>query len=289
MAIVKVTVHIQAIVIKLKKDMKRKRITSVILILILIVPVMMGLSSCSAPKNVIYMSDLQQGDVKKAYDASPMHAIPGDKIGIYISSKDISLAESFNLMISQHKLGYPNNEVSSSVYTVDENGSVKMPIVGEIKIGGLTREEISSNVERLLTERKLLSNPIVTVDFVNAGFSVLGDVRSPGQYSIDRDKYTIWQALADAGGANLSGVISNVLVLRQENGQEVSYRLDLTNAEETMSSPAYWIRQNDVIYIEPNIMKRRQATVNGNNFTSISFWMSAASLLSTLVVLISRL
>lgn len=269
--------------------MKRFRIGITLILTAMTVMILAGLMSCSGPKDVIYMQDLSTGDVRRASNVLPIRAVPGDKIGIYVSSKNNSLAESFNLMISQRRLGYPSNDVSSSVYTVDENGSIKLPVLGEIKIGGLTREEISANVEKLISERKLLSNPIVTVDFTNAAFSILGDVRSPGQYSIDRDKYTIWQALADAGGANMTGVVSKVLVVRQENGKEVSYRLDLTNSEETMKSPAYWIQQNDVIYIEPNIMKRRQATVNGNNFTSISFWMSAASLLSTLVVLISRL
>ncbi|MDE7144300.1 MAG: polysaccharide export protein, partial [Muribaculaceae bacterium] len=139
-----------------------------------------------------------------------------------------------------------------------------------------------------LTAENLLKDPIVIVEFLNATVSLLGDVSSPGEYPIDRDNMTILQALGKAGDLQITGMRQNVLVVREENGKDVAYRLDLTDTETLMTSPAFYVQQNDVIYVEPNDTKKRQSTANGNTFLTPGFWLSIISFLTSMVVLILR-
>jgi polysaccharide export outer membrane protein len=89
-----------------------------------------------------------------------------------------------------------------------------------------------------------------------------------------------------AGDITIQGERKNVLVIRNENGKKKTYRINLQNGKDVLHSPAFYLQQNDVIYVEPNNFRARQTTVNGNNVRSTSFWISIASLASSLAVLI---
>ena len=121
---------------------------------------------------------------------------------------------------------------------------------------------------------------------MNLTGSVMGEVNSPGRYSIDKDKMSILEVLSMAGDLTIYGRRDNVLVLRQEEGEQKVYAVNLASADQLYTSPAYYLQQNDVVYVEPNDTKARQSTVNGNNVRSTSFWLSLASLLTTIAVLI---
>lgn len=260
------------------------------------------ISGCT-PKNITYMNGFDNNEIAKVRAQQRLTAQPDDRIAIYVSSKDASLAEVFNLMTSQRTMtnrssaasgATPGTSVSTGnnntlTYTVNDNGSIEFPILGSIHVAGLTRQEIAQLLQRRLVSERLLTDAIVTVEFMNATVSVLGDVKSPGEYLIDKENLTIWQAIAKAGDLNITGMRENVLVVREENGQDKAYRIDLTNTEATMQSPAYYLQQNDIVYIEPNDMKKRTANVNGNNVLSVPFWMSAASFVTSMAVLISNL
>lgn len=133
-----------------------------------------------------------------------------------------------------------------------------------------------------------MKDAVVIVEFLNMGVSVIGEVNRPGHFSIDRDHLTLLDALSMAGDLTIYGKRENVLVVRQENGGETCYRVNLCDARSLQASPAYYLKQNDIVYVEPNAMRARQSTVNGNNLRSTSFWMSLASLLTTLGVLIFK-
>jgi polysaccharide export outer membrane protein len=175
-----------------------------------------------------------------------------------------------------------------SSYTVNSDGNIDFPIIGTIHIGGLTRSEISEKIKQELLTRQLLKSPVVTVDFRNAYFSVSGEVNAPGRYLIDRDQLTVIDALAKASDLSIYGDRATVKVIRTENGKQKAYMLDLTSAEQLASSPAYYIQQSDVIYVSPNKTRARQSTVNGNNLISYSFWLSLASVLTSMAVLIFK-
>ena len=123
---------------------------------------------------------------------------------------------------------------------------------------------------------------------MNLCISVLGEVASPGRYSIDRDKVTLLDAISMAGDLTIYGKREKVLVLREENGVQRVYGVNLCSAEHLYTSPVYYLRQNDVVYVEPNNVRARQATVNGNNVRSTSFWISLASRLTTIAVLVFK-
>lgn len=246
-------------------------------------------SSCSTPKDITYMQGFNNEQVQAVRAQRRITVQPDDKLSIVVSSKDPALAEVFNLAIAQYRIGYTNqNNQNTSAYTVDPTGDVNYPIIGKIHIAGLNRHEVAEKIQNELIERDLLKDPVVTVEFLNATVSVMGDVAKPGEYDIDKDNMTILQALSKAGDLNITGMREQVLVVREENGQDRAYRLDLTNTESLMQSPAYYLQQNDVVYVEPNSTKKRQATANGNTILTPTFWISVASLLTTITALILK-
>ena len=175
-----------------------------------------------------------------------------------------------------------------SGYTVDANGEIDFPVLGKIKVAGLQREDIAKYIKQELISRNLVKDPvvIVTVEFMNLCISVMGEVNTPGRFSIDRDRVTILDALSMAGDLTIYGNRSKVMVMRQEGDTQRVYGVNLTSGAHVYSSPVYYLQQNDVVYVEPNHVKARQSTVNGNNVRSTSFWISLASLLTSVAILI---
>lgn len=250
------------------------------------------LAGCSASHKIAYMQDVRS-DVKREIATVPVTAQPGDKISIVVNSKNPELADMFNLPIMTHRIGQPmnsdynyNQQVSS--YTVDSNGNIDFPVLGELHVEGLKREKIASYVKNELVRKNFVKDAVVIVEFLNMGVSVMGEVNRPGRFGIDRDHLTLLDALSMAGDLTIYGKRENVLVIRQENGGETYYRVNLCEAKSLQRSPVYYLKQNDMVYVEPNEVRARHSTVNGNNVRSTSFWMSLASLLTTLGVLIFK-
>lgn len=253
------------------------------------------LSSCGTSKDVVYFQDLKPGET--AITLPEVKAItvrPEDKISILVNSRDPELTDLFNLPIMSRQLGQSlrNSGNTSgtnqgvSAYTVDAKGEIDFPVLGKIQVAGLKREEIAEHIKNELMRRDLVKDPVVTVEFANLCVSVMGEVNNPGRFSIDRDRLTILDALSMAGDLTIYGNRSKVMVLRQEGGVQKAYGLNLTSGADVYTSPAYYLQQNDVVYVEPNEMKARQSTVNGNNVRSTSFWISLASLLTSVAILI---
>jgi polysaccharide export outer membrane protein len=217
---------------------------------------------------------------------------PDDKLSIVVSCKDPELAEAFNLVYAQVRLGQTTAKGSStnnsqvSAYTVDTDGNINFPIIGEIHVAGLQRAEVAEKIEKELIRTNMLKSPIVTVEFLNASVYVLGDVSSPGEFAISKECLNLIQLISMAGDLNITGQRDNVLVVRQEDGVSHAYRVDLTDKNSLFQSPAYYLQQNDVVYVEPNNMKKRSSRNNANTFVTPTFWMSVVSFLTTLGVLI---
>lgn len=255
--------------------------------------------SCSAPSHVTYFQDLRPGESEqKVIAATEIKVRPGDKLSIIVNSRDPQLSQLFNLpyvtqQIGQVSASKGSGSVSSSSqgisgYTVDEKGMIDFPVLGKIEIAGKNREEIAAFIKGELLAKNLVKDPVVTVEYMNLCISVLGEVTQPGRYSIDRDKVTVLDAISMAGDLTIYGKREKVLVLREENGVQHVYGINLCSAEHLYTSPVYYLRQNDVVYVEPNNVRARQATVNGNNVRSTSFWISLASLLTTVAVLVFK-
>lgn len=251
------------------------------------------LSSCAGVKDIVYFQDSEDGSVCPLPNPKVVTVDISDQLSIVISSKDPELAAVFNLPIismsaigDNNASGFANTNNRISVYTVDSSGNIDMPVLGIVHVLGMTREQIAYAVKDMIVSRQLLKDPVVTVEFANLYVSVLGDVSHPGRHAIDHDKVTIVDILSKASDMNVTALRKNVKVYREENGKQVCYQLDFTNMSSVFQSPAYYMQQNDIVYIQPNKMKARQSTVNGNTVLSVSFWISAASFLVSVTTLI---
>ena len=271
------------------------RYKPIYLLLILLASVA-ALSSCGSSKQVVYFQDLKPGETEiKLPEVKAITIRPEDKISIIVNSRDPQLTDLFNLPIMSRQLGQSLRGVGNSsggtsqgvsAYTVDANGEIDFPVLGKLYVAGMKREEVAEYIKAELIKENLVKDPVVTVEFANLCVSVLGEVNNPGRFSIDRDRLTVLDALSMAGDLTIYGNRNKVMVLRQEGEVQRVYGLDLTSGNHVYTSPAYYLQQNDVVYVEPNAVKARQSTVNGNNVRSTSFWISLASLLTSVAILI---
>lgn len=263
------------------------------------------MASCSAPKNIAYFQGANDAEILEvAYSGDRAIKVePYDKLSITVSCKDPVLAQMFNLHVftnshveqsSQSGTGTEFRDYSVgrsegiNGFTVSAAGTIDYPVIGEIKVEGMTRSELAAFIKGEIMGRGLIKDPVVTVEFLNVGVSVLGEVKDPGRYDLNTDVLTVVEALGLAGDITIQGVRDNVKVLRKEGDKMVSYTIDLTDAKKMLASPAYYMKQGDVVYVEPNNMKKRQATVNGTNVMNASFWLSVASFLTTAAVLFKK-
>ena len=250
--------------------------------------------SCSTPKEISYFQDLQPGVTELAItDPVEIKVRPKDKLSILVNAQDPKLTNMFNLPIVSQQIGQESTGSSGtsrgvSGYTVDSFGDINFPVLGKIRVEGMTREQIADYLTKQLKEQELIKDPVVTVEFMNLGVSVLGEVNKPGRISINRDNMTILDALSEAGDLTIFGKREKVLVLRQEDGKQRVYGVNLCSADHIYTSPVYYLQQNDVVYVIPNNTKSRQSTVNGNTVRSTSFWISLASLITSIAILIAK-
>ncbi|MFI3320914.1 MAG: polysaccharide biosynthesis/export family protein [Rikenellaceae bacterium] len=257
---------------------------------LVIATVLLLFSSCASVKNIAYFQDVNPSVALSTAPEKEIRFKPDDKLSIIVSTKDVLLDGLFNLPIATRAIGSNSQSGQNYVatYTVNSDGKIDFPVLGLIKIGGLTRFEVSQEIKNRLILESLVADPIVSVEYDNLVLSVLGEVTNPGRYNIDRDKITIIDALSMAGDLTIYGKRENVTVVRAENGKQVPYRVNLLNISELYMSPVYYLQQNDMVYVEPNDVKARQSTVNGNNVRSTSFWISLASLMTTISLIFIR-
>ena len=260
-----------------------------------VVVVSIVVASCGSIKEIPYFQNLESGESIDISQNQLVRTQPNDQLSILVNSKDPLLADLFNLPVAQRKVGN-NSNLSNysqyiSCYTIDEKGEIDFPVIGKINIAGKTRGEVADYIKDELVKRNLIQDPTVTVEFVNHYISILGEVKTPGRYMLSRDNTTILDAIGMAGDLTIYGLRNSIKVLSLEGNQQKVYTVNLCDGEALAKSPVYFIQQNDVIYVEPNKYRSRQSTVNANNVRSTSFWISLASLatsiMSTIVVVLS--
>ena len=251
------------------------------------------ISSCNKPQ-IEYFVDAKQvsGNIKTPTEI-PIRLRAEDKIAIIVTCKDPEISNLFNLPYSTRRIGQVTSYGTSLDqgivgYTVDKNGDIDFPVLGKIHVAGLTREEVSAVVKQSLADSDQVEDAVVTVEFMNLRYSVVGEVKTPGVYGITKDVVTIIDAISDAGDLTIYGIRNDVLVKRIENGKEKIYSVNLQSLDSVVSSPVYYLQQNDVVYVKPNMTKARQSTPLGNTVLTPSFWISVASLLTTITALIIK-
>lgn len=252
------------------------------------------LSSCKTPKNIDYFQDVMTGTIITPTNINDIKIQPEDKLSIVVSTQDPALSSLFNLTNTQMAptgiSSYAQGGNEASYYTVSPSGDINFPVLGKLHIAGLTRSQLASFIENKLIQEELVQQPIVTVEFVNTGISVLGEVHSPGLYSFNKDHMTIVDAIAVAGDLTMNGRREDILVMRKNaQGQQVGYRIDLTNMKDLAQSPVYYLQQDDIIYVEPNNKTKRETTATGNSPYTPAFWVSLVSIATTITTLVITL
>lgn len=258
--------------------------------------------SCSTPKSINYFQDVYTGTVISPAVQKDIKIQPEDKLSIIVTAQDPALSQLFNLLTTQSRLGGTTSTTSQvgnmgsygsgqmAYYTVNRTGNIDFPVLGELHIAGMNRYEVADYIKKRLTERNLVKDPIVTVEFANTGISIIGEVANPGRYEFNKDQMTIVDAIAMAGDLKINGDRRRILVMRKNaDGKQEGYRINLTDMATLAQSPVYFLQQDDVIYVEPNDKLKRETTPNGNTPYTPAFWVSMGSFAITMATLVITL
>ncbi|MDO6759427.1 polysaccharide biosynthesis/export family protein [Tamlana sp. 2_MG-2023] len=205
-------------------------------------------SSCTTKKDIVYFQNAKNFESVVDTDTFNARLKTGDILNIFISTLDLSVTQPYNLVESTN--GRQGEGVALD-YLIDPDGNIDYPVLGKVKLVGLTIEEAKEVFKKKFEEGKLLKNPVVIIRIKNYKISVLGQVNKPGVYPISGERVTILEAIASAGDLTITGRRDNVLVIRDFNGSKTYTRIDITN-KELFNSPVYFLTQNDVVYVQPN-------------------------------------
>ena len=269
-----------------RSDMKSKFLS-----ILMTAAAVMLLASCGSKtsRNINYLQEAQKDTTVAMLPEEGILVQPKDMISIVVSSRNPELSAMFNLTNVSYQAGGETSTTGSYNrilgYSVDNNGNIDFPIVGKINVSGLTRWQVADKVKEELVSRNLLKDPVISVEFLNFKVSVLGEVAHPGTYTVTGDKITLLEALSLAGDLTIYGRRDRVSVIREINGKRTVYINDLRSMD-LFTSPSYYLKQNDVVLVEPNKVRAGQSTINENSLKSTSFWMSVGSFLVTIANLI---
>lgn len=233
-------------------------------------------TGCASSKKVNYFHDKGDIEVNSAIINYQPTIQYGDILSINVSSIEPELARPYNIIEMRD-----NQLIRQVPYIVNSDGEINFPVLGKIKVSGLTTKEITLKINELLN--KSLDNPTVTVQLTNFKVSVLGEVNSPGSYTILNERINIPEALALAGDLTIYGNRKTVTLIREHNGERKFIPIDLTN-KELFNSPYYFLAQNDIIYVEANKTRVNSSAVGPNT----AILVSSISILISLIAILVR-
>ncbi|WP_164111740.1 MULTISPECIES: polysaccharide biosynthesis/export family protein [Sphingobacterium] len=237
------------------------------------------LASCASRKKIVYLqpSSVQFEQMQAKYAPKIQQE---DLITITVSASDVKATLPFNQQnIYQASVGSSTDMAFKPTYLVDANGEIDFPVLGKMKLGGLSRLEATDKIRTKLMQ--YIVDPVVNLTFSNFKVTVLGEVNKPGVYTLPQERVTVLEALALAGDMTLKGQRNNVLLVREQNGEKKTERLNLLT-DSVLNSPYYYLAQNDLIYVEPNNSQVRNSRFGQDT----NVWISITSLIITITALI---
>ena len=239
--------------------------------------------SCKPRKELVYYQNIDGLASSEKLNSYEIKIQPDDLLMIIVSADDRESALPFNLSTisvpsSMNAMSAQGQETMQS-YLVDASGSIDFPVLGKLKVGGLSRSEVMQLLESKIS--KYIKNPIINLRLMNFKVSVQGEVTMPGTYSVSSDRVTLIEAISMAKDLTIYGKRNNILIIREINGVKSYNRVDITKAD-FINSPFYYLAQNDVVYVEPNKTRINGAAVGSNTGVIISI----TSLLITVITLI---
>lgn len=243
------------------------------------------LASCSSYKQVPYLQNaaiVNTSEPQPLYDAKIM---PKDLLTITVNTTDPEAAAPFNLTVQTPINVASTNRLTQQPalqqYLVNNEGTIDFPVLGRLQIVGLTKTEAEDLIREKL-KPYLRETPIVTVRMANYKISVLGEVARPGTFTVSNEKVNVLEALAMAGDMTIWGMRNNVKLVREDaTGKREIVYLDLNDAD-IVTSPYYYLQQNDIIYVTPNETKSKNSDIG----QSTTLWLSATSILISMVNLL---
>ena len=235
---------------------------------------MQAILSCVPSKEIAYFQEIDDAMMNDALINLETKIKVDDLLTINVAALDPEASIPFNLMESP--IGGMGRPLS---YLVDADGELNFPVLGKIKVAGLTTKELTDTLGEKLS--KFIINPVVNIRLINFRVTVLGEVKAPGMYTIPNERISILEAIGMAGDLTIQGKRSSVLLIREQEGKRVKIPINLTS-EHLLNSPYYYLAQNDVIYIEPNKAKRNSSAVGANTGVILS---SISTLISIIAIL----
>jgi len=246
-----------------------------ILKLAFLLTIIISISSCVSQKDVVYFQGVGDYETNVSENNHAQTFKIDDLISIHVSTLDPQASMPFNLMKGAEGNGMTPVQVD---YIVDKSGNIDFPVIGQVKVAGLTAEETKALLKEKLAA--YLKDPIINIRLKNFTVTILGEVKQPGTYPVIGEQITILEALGLANDLGIKGKRENVLVIREFNGTKIYHRIDLTS-KEALNSPVYYLTQNDVVYVEPN----KSAVTSSALDNRATIAVSIASVLITSTVL----
>ena len=212
-------------------------------------------ASCISIKKVAYFNDVKDSALIASKSGLEPVIQKKDILSISVSSLSKEATVLFNMPnLPITPTQSTNNTPQTAGYLVSQDGTIKFPILGNIPAAGLSQKQLENNITQLLIDKKLLFDPIVTARFLNFRVTVLGEVNRPGVVYVPSEQISILEAIGDAGDLTIYGLRDNVILVRQEGDEKLVKRLNL-NSSQILTSPYFFLRSNDVIYVEPGKAK----------------------------------
>jgi len=239
------------------------------------------LVSCGSKKDVVYFQNTGNFETLVNKNSFTTKFKVDDVVSIYVSSFDSEASAPFNLY-----RGASNNSGRSQMeqvdYLVDDAGEIDFPVIGKIKIAGLSQEEVRTLLRQKLAD--YLKDPIINIRLRNFTVTILGEVNRPGTYPVNGEQITILEALGLAGDLTIKAIRDNVMVIRDFDGTKVYTRINLLD-KNAMNSPVYYLTQNDVVYVEPNKSAITASSLDNRATIAISI---VSILITSTVILLTR-
>ena len=245
----------------------------------------LAMASCGTSSQIAYVNDAPRDTALAVTGEFSKGIQPNDLLNIYVESESPEVTLQFNQ--ETNKIAYANGSVinpgSTAVtgYLVNQDGEIIFPVLGKIKVAGMTHDSLAHMLEKRLVNEGHILDATVTIKLMNFKVSILGDVMKPGVIQATGERLTIFEALSMVGDLTIYGQRTNVTVIREENGVRTIGELDLTS-KDIFNSPYYYLHQNDVVYVEPN--KRRKRDAERDNIM-LTYVTSAVSIVSTIASL----
>ncbi len=243
-------------------------------------------SSCADTRKVTYFNDLREGVIPSPVVNLEPVIQKSDILSITVTSPNPEATEMFNApnMALSHSVGGGTGNIApASGYLVNQDGFIQFPSLGNIMAAGLTKQRLKEEITKLLVDNELLLDPIVTVRYLNFRVSVIGEVGRPGVFTIPNEKISMLEALSLAGDLTIYARRDNVLLVREEKGSKLIKRINL-NSNEIFSSPYYYLKSNDVLYVEPNNTKVASASRTQQLLPTILSGLSFIAIILTRVI-----